>query len=72
MTERKRDCNIKSHTLEDVLATCERNLRNISLTHIDLIENGDITPTDEFYIQYFSGTWADLRDDVEQMLKEQT
>lgn len=71
MTERKRYCDIRANSLEDVLATCARNLRNISLTHIDLIENGDITPEDEFYIQYFSGTWADLRDDVQQMLKEQ-
>ncbi|MNK14335.1 hypothetical protein D3C87_324460 [compost metagenome] len=70
MTQRKRYCDIKAHSLEDVLTTCERHIRNIGLTRFDMIEEGDITPTDEFYIKMFKDTWADLRDDVEQILKE--
>lgn len=70
MTERKRYCNIKVHSLQDVLTTCERHIRNIGLTRYDLIEEGDITATDEFYIKMFKDTWSDLRDDIEQILKE--
>ena len=64
MTQRKRYCDIKAHSLEDVLTTCERHIRNIGLTRYDMIEEGDLTPLDESYIKMFRDTWADLRDDV--------
>ena len=68
---RKRYCNIKAKSLEDVLATCYRHIRNINMTEMDLIEEGDGTPTDFWYISMFRETWSDLRDDVEKILKEQ-
>lgn len=68
---RKRYCNIKATSLEEVLATCDRHIRNITLTELDLLENEDGTETDWFYINMFRDTWFDLRDDVEALLKEQ-
>lgn len=65
---RKRYCNIEAHSLQDILTTCERHIRNIALTRFDMIEEGDITPTDEFYIAMFRDTWTDLRDDVVEIL----
>jgi hypothetical protein len=56
--------------LQDILTTCERHIHNIALTRFDLIDNGDMTPEHEFYIKMFGEVWADLRDDVKQMLKE--
>jgi hypothetical protein len=67
---RQRYCNIKEHSLQDILTTCERHIHNIALTRFDLIDNGDMTPEHEFYIKMFGEVWADLRDDVKQMLKE--
>ena len=66
---RQRYCNIKVHSLNDILETCERHIHNASLMHFDLIDNGDMTPTDVHYIKMFRETWSDLRDDVQQMLK---
>lgn len=70
MSKRQRYCNIKAHSLHDVLTTCERHIHNIALTRFDIIENGDMTATDEFYISMFKDTWSDLRDDVEKILKD--
>jgi hypothetical protein len=67
---RQRYCNIKAHSLQDILTTCERHIHNIALTRFDLIDNGDITARDEFYIKMFFGVWQDLKEDVEQILKE--
>lgn len=69
MTERQRYCNIKAYSLEDILATCERHIRNIGLTRFDMIEEGDITSTDEFYIAMFKNTWTDLKEDVQHILE---
>lgn len=70
MSRRQRYCDMKAHSMQDVLTSCERHIRNIGLTRFDLIENGDITPTDEFYIKMFKETWTDLREDIEQILKD--
>jgi hypothetical protein len=67
---RERYCKIKATSLEEILVTCNRHIKNINLTLLDLIDNQDGTDTDIFYIDMFRGTWADLRDDVEAMLSD--
>lgn len=68
---RKRYCDIKPKNLEDALATCERHISNIRMTRNDLLEEGDGTATDWFYISMFSETWADMRDDIQAMIDKQ-
>lgn len=65
-----RYCDIRAASLEDILATCDRHIRNIGLTEADLIAEGDGTDTDAFYIDMFRRTWQDLRQDVLEMLNE--
>ena len=65
---RERQCVIVSNTLEDILATCNRNIRNISMTLMDALEEQDDTPADHFYCGYYRESWQDLRDDVMAML----
>lgn len=64
-----RYCNIKATNLEEVLATCDRHIKNINMTHQDLLEGGDGTFADSFYIDMFRKTWTDLRNDVFDILK---
>lgn len=68
--KRIRYCDIRATNLEEILKVCERHLTNISLTESDLIENGDGTGTDKFYIDMFRNTWADLRDDVKAIMEQ--
>ena len=66
----ERYCDIRATSLEEILATCERHIRNISMTEMDLLAEGDGTESDFWYIEMFRRTWADLRDDVRTMLNE--
>lgn len=66
---RQRYCNIKASSLDEILKTCQRHLNNIDLLRYDLIENQDMNETHEFHIKMFKETWADLRDDVQNILK---
>jgi hypothetical protein len=61
---RKRYCDIKAKSLEDILATCDRHITNAGKMQADNIDCGDGTPTDDFYINMMRDTWGDLRDDV--------
>jgi len=67
---RKRYCDIKATSLEEIRVTAERHITNIGKTLADLIDNGDYTESDLFYINMFRDTWADLRDDVTEMLAQ--
>lgn len=67
---RNRFCDIKANSLEEILSTCDRHIKNINMTHRDLLEEGDGTTTDDFYIDMFRKTWTDLRDDVFDILKK--
>jgi len=64
----KRYCDIRATSLEEILATCERHIRNSRLMEIDLLREGDGTELDFWYINMFRATWMDLRDDVREML----
>lgn len=66
----KRYCDIKATNLDEILQTCERHIKNITATRLDLIEEKDITQTDEFYINMFLDTWTDLRDDVKEIINQ--
>jgi hypothetical protein len=66
---RKRYCSIQATSLEEILETCDRHIRNITCYQHDLIDNQDGTSNDRFYINMFHDTWADLRDDVAKMLQ---
>jgi hypothetical protein len=68
MTKRERYCDLKAASLEEILATCERHIRNIGKTEADMIAEGDGTETDLWYCDMFRQTWQDLRDDVQEML----
>lgn len=65
---RKRYCDVKAKTLEEILATCNRHIKNINLAQYDLQDNGDGSETDMFYINLFREVWTDLRDDVQEMI----
>lgn len=47
-------------SVEDIADLCRHHLKNISETELDLIENQDMTKTDEFYINMFRQTWQNL------------
>jgi hypothetical protein len=64
----ERYCEIRATTLEEILEACDRHIRNIGLTQLDYMDNGDGTPTDDFYCRMFRESWADLRDDVRAMI----
>lgn len=66
----KRYCNIRCKSLEDIKATCERHIRNNSLTRIDFFDNEDMTRLDEFYLDIILGMWSDMLEDVTAMLEE--
>ena len=68
--KRERYCLIEATTLEEILKTCERHIKNISLTQGDYIAEGDGGPHDDFYCNMFRNTWADLHDDVQAMIKK--
>lgn len=67
---RKRYCDIRATSLEEVRQTCLRHIKNITATAIDLVDNDDYTELDVFYIHMFSETWKDLLEDVEKMIGE--
>ena len=69
MKKQLRYCDIKATSLEEVPSTCNRHIANIIKTKLDLFDNDDGTPTDDFYIDMFLGTWVDLRNDVSNILK---
>jgi hypothetical protein len=64
----ERYCDIRATTLQEVLETCERHVRNITRTEMDLITEGDGTESDFWYIDMFRRTWLDLHADVKAML----
>jgi len=66
----ERHCVIVAKTLEDILAACDRHIRNASMTLMDSIECGDVTSTDNFWCEYMKSGWEDLRADVLEMIKE--
>lgn len=68
---RDRQCIIKSKSLEDILKTCDRNIRNISMTLMDTLQEGDDTPADRFYCNHYRESWEDLREDVMAMIAKQ-
>lgn len=67
----RRYCSIIAKNLDDILATANRHIKNINLTHLDLIDNEDGTATDTFYINMFRDTWSDLRDDILEMKRNE-
>lgn len=67
--QRKRYCLTKATTLQEILETCDRHIENIRKTHIDLLEEGDGSPTDDFYCSMIREMWKDMRDDVQEMLE---
>lgn len=68
---RARYCLIRATTLEQILETCDRHIKNIAMTKMDMVQEGDITKTDEFYCDMFRDTWKDLREDVQAMLDKE-
>lgn len=52
--------------VEDIIELCKHHLENISKTELDLIENQDMTKTDEFYINMFRQTWQNLLNAIEE------
>lgn len=69
--KRQRYCDIRATSLEEILETCNRHIKNFNMTSIDLLDNEDGTETDFFYIDTIRGMWQDMRDDVQQMLEVQ-
>lgn len=66
---RKRYCDIKSTSLDEILETANRHIQNITMTELDMINHRDLTPLDRFYVNMFRDTWCDLRDDIIVMKK---
>lgn len=67
---RKRYCNIRAKSLEDILATCDRHITNAGKMQADNIDCGDGTPTDDYYLNMMRYIWGDLREDVLAMIEE--
>lgn len=62
---------LRARNLEEIKLVCERHIRNIRMTYLDLIDNGDYTDTDGFYINMFIRAFNDLHEDVEKIIAEQ-
>ena len=60
----KRYCDIRATSLDEIIETANRHIKNITLTELDLIDCEDGTSTDFWYINMFRDTWRDLRDDA--------
>ena len=69
MTDRY--CNFRATTLDEIFATCERHMKNINMTKLDLIQEGDGTETDFFYCDMFFRAWHDLYEDILAMKAKQ-
>ena len=66
---RQRYCELRANNLAEVLVTCERHITNIGRTQLDLLEEGDGTPNDDFYCGMMRGMWQDMRDDVKAIIE---
>lgn len=66
--ERKRYCDIKATTLNEVLATCERHIRNCGAMLADCTDCQDCSDDYVWLVQQMAHAWADLRDDVEAIM----
>lgn len=69
--KRERYCDIRATSLQEILSTCDRHIKNIGLTQLDAIENQDETDSDRFYCDMFRRSWQDLRDDVAAILAKE-